>query len=117
MRGVLFPSAVLNQTVLPHLFVHGLVPDGVWQEQKGTYQTWMVSMPMVPFFGYWRMKKMSTAETATPESSAAERTSVHDVRMQRWREREREGLTVVLCPPGKMTAADDVLEDEPDDRP
>ena len=26
-------------------------------------------------------------------------------------------LTVVLCPPGEVTAANDIVEDKPDDRP
>ncbi len=46
--------------------------------ERGTHvlphQTWTLSSPIEPFFGYWRMKKMSTALTATPESSAADRT-------------------------------------------
>lgn len=99
MSGVLFPSAVLSHTVLPH-------------------HDWMVWSPMLPFCGYCRMKKMRTAETATPESSAAERTSVKRGRWSACVEEEGRGArTVVLRPPREMTPPDDILEDEADDGP
>ena len=56
LNAVEFASAVFKNTVLPH---H--VPK--------------VFAPIVPFLGYSRMKKMSTVETATPESRAADRMS------------------------------------------
>ena len=55
--GDLLASAVLNETVLPH-------------------HVWIVLAPIVPFAGYCKMKKMRITETATPESSAADNTSV-----------------------------------------
>ena len=54
-RGVPFQSAVFWKTMLPH-------------------HVWMVFAPIVPALGNCRQKKMITAETATPESSAADKT-------------------------------------------
>jgi len=53
--GIREPSLVLAYTLLPH-------------------QVWMLVAPIVPFLGYWRMKKMRTEDTATPESRAADKT-------------------------------------------
>lgn len=49
-------SALLKGTVLPHHVAS-------------------VFTPISPFFGYCRQKKIMTAETATPESSAADKMS------------------------------------------
>ena len=57
MKGAAAPSALLKKTVLPH-------------------HVWIVFFPMFPLSGYCSMKKIKMAETATPESSAAESTSV-----------------------------------------
>ena len=56
MRGAPEASAVFTKTVLPH---HWLI----------------LFLPIVPFAGYCRQKKITTALTATPESRAADRTS------------------------------------------
>ena len=56
INGIMLPSALLNETVLPH-------------------HVWIVFSPMLPFLGYWRMKKIRIAETATPASKAADKTS------------------------------------------
>ena len=56
LRDAPSPSALLNETVLPH-------------------QVWIVLRPMWPLSGYCRIKKIRIAEIATPESRAADNTS------------------------------------------
>ena len=56
LSGVPAASALLNDTVLPH-------------------HVWMVFAPIPLLSGYWRQKNIRIAETATPESNAAESTS------------------------------------------
>ena len=57
LRATLLKSPVFVKTVLPH-------------------QVKMLLSPIVPFFGNSRQKNTRTIPTATPESSAAERTSI-----------------------------------------
>lgn len=59
---------------------------------------------------------MSTAETATPESRAADRTSVGWLFSEDCRNVSRV-LTVVFPPPRKVSTPDDIIEDEPGDGP
>ena len=66
LKTTLSQSPVLVKTVLPHHFM-------------------MLFAPISPFLGYCNVKKMTITEIATPESSAAERTSV-----------EREVISVSL---------------------
>lgn len=56
-KGNACPSAVFEKTVLPHHF-------------------WIVLIPIVPFSGNWRVKKIRMVDMATPQSMAADRTSV-----------------------------------------
>lgn len=101
LSGMLMPSALAQETVLPH-------------------QVSMTPAPMVPFRGNWRAKKMITAEIATPESRAADRTStmeVDDVSRRTFEGGDERERTVVLRPPAEMTAAHNELEDECYDGP
>ena len=56
LSGVPAASALLNDTVLPH-------------------HVWIVFAPIPLLSGYWRQKNIRIAETATPESNAADSTS------------------------------------------
>ena len=58
LSGVPAASALLNDTVFPH-------------------HVWIVFAPIPLLSGYWRQKNIRIAETATPESNAAESTSTH----------------------------------------
>ena len=101
MSGAAAPSALLNETVLPH-------------------HVWIVFFPIPLLSGYCRMKKMRIADTATPESSAADRTSKIAMRCKPYILyilSARQVRTVVLSPPREVTPTDDVVEDESDDRP
>jgi len=56
-------------------------------------------------------------DTATPESMAAERTSSRKSYLVNGKHKSVKRLTVVFCPPRKVSAPDDILEDESDDGP
>lgn len=60
---------------------------------------------------------MITAEIATPESRAAESTSNNNERKSKQVAQVDGTRTVVLRPPRKVAPADDIVEDEANDRP
>ena len=94
------------------------------------------------------MKKIRIAETATPASKAADKTSMTCMRKRQFhldmekhgkhetqnnettefqKQKQKRGVrqergkkgkrTIVLCPPRKVTSANDIIENESDDRP
>lgn len=70
------------------------------------------------------MKKMRMAETATPESNAADNTSIkHQIsapqkpRSKKMRKEEGGKRTIVLRPPSKVTSPNNIIENKPNDRP
>jgi hypothetical protein len=63
------------------------------------------------------MKKINTAEMATPESIAADNTSVQGEKSGTETKNKIKRLTVVLCPPGEMSPPDNILEHEPNNPP
>jgi len=93
-----FPSAVFKKTLLPH-------------------HDWMVFSPIVPFWGYWRQKKIKMMDTAKPESRAAERTSDKRSVSKKGNTIPGGPLTIVLRPPREMSTPDNILENESNNCP
>lgn len=71
--------------------------------EKGSAMIWEETLTS-PFLGNWRQKKIIKIEMATPESSAADKTSKFNREpLIVFSNIARDQLTVVLGPPGEMT--------------
>lgn len=103
------------------------IGDGVGRARGGLtvlpHHALMFVAPMLPLRGYCRQKKMRTMPIAYPASRPADSTSGATHREEAHistsapQHCSTDGRTVVLRPPAEVAAADDEVEDEPDEDP